>query len=396
MKLSIKDIKVGKRHRKDMGDIDSLAQSIADVGLLHPVVVNKENRLIAGERRIQAFKKLGRPEISVTVIDLDQIVRGEAAENGERKDFTPTEIEDIRQALQPLEAAAAKERQREHGETAPGKHLRKVSSSDGRKLQTRDKIGAFAGVSGRQVEKIAVVMRAAKDDPKRFGHLPAEMDEKGVNRAYSQVSRTKKHKEIHEGAKRAPAQIIEGPFPVICADPPWKWDHFGAKGNENEAGKARTPDQHYPTLTYEEIEQFRIGKKRIKDIAAKDAALFMWCTSANFPLALKVVEAWGFTYKAHAVWVKTNDAGKPIGGTGLIFRNMHEPLIYATRGKMPGPQFQPGSVFMYPRRGHSQKPTEVLKIIEKMYPDFDASTRLNIFTRSKDAGWTGYGFESEG
>ncbi len=46
----------------------------------------------------------------------------------------------------PQEKAAAKERQA-HGETAPGKRLGKVSTSvvAGK---TRDKLGAFAGVSG--------------------------------------------------------------------------------------------------------------------------------------------------------------------------------------------------------------------------------------------------------
>jgi hypothetical protein len=57
----------------------------------------------------------------------------------------------------PLEEAAAKERQREHGGTAPGKHSAKVSQSDGR---VTNKIGSFAGVSGRQVEKIAAVCEA--------------------------------------------------------------------------------------------------------------------------------------------------------------------------------------------------------------------------------------------
>jgi ParB family chromosome partitioning protein len=50
--VPIASIKPGTRHRRDMGDIDALARSIADVGLLHPVVINKEGVLIAGERRL--------------------------------------------------------------------------------------------------------------------------------------------------------------------------------------------------------------------------------------------------------------------------------------------------------------------------------------------------------
>ena len=63
--VAITAIKVGERHRGDLGDLRSLARSIEDVGLLHPVVVDKTGTLIAGERRLRAFELLGRSEIPV-------------------------------------------------------------------------------------------------------------------------------------------------------------------------------------------------------------------------------------------------------------------------------------------------------------------------------------------
>jgi hypothetical protein len=45
---------------------------------------------------------------------------------------------------------------------------------------------------------------------------------------------------------------------------------------------------------------------------------------------------------------------------------------------MPGPQYQPPSVFHYPRGVHSAKPPEIRTAIEKMYPAFDAHTRLEL------------------
>ena len=67
----------------------------------------------------------------VTYVDLKEVVRGEFAENAFRKDFLPSEIEAIRRAIEPYERAAAKERQRKHGGTAPGrrKHSGQVSRS---------------------------------------------------------------------------------------------------------------------------------------------------------------------------------------------------------------------------------------------------------------------------
>ena len=53
-KLPVNEIQIGKRHRRDLGDIDGLARSIGDLGLLHPVVVRPDGKLIAGERRLAA------------------------------------------------------------------------------------------------------------------------------------------------------------------------------------------------------------------------------------------------------------------------------------------------------------------------------------------------------
>jgi ParB family chromosome partitioning protein len=93
-----------------MGDIDGLAASIAKNGLLQPIAVTFDGHLIAGERRLRAVQLLGWKTIPSTLIplNLDQIVRGEFAENTCRKDFTLSEAVAIKRALEPLEKAAAK------------------------------------------------------------------------------------------------------------------------------------------------------------------------------------------------------------------------------------------------------------------------------------------------
>ena len=53
--MRIADIRIGERHRKDMGDIEGLARSIDEIGLLHPVVVRPDGTLVAGERRIKVL-----------------------------------------------------------------------------------------------------------------------------------------------------------------------------------------------------------------------------------------------------------------------------------------------------------------------------------------------------
>jgi ParB family chromosome partitioning protein len=106
----ISSIQVGRRHRRDLGNLDSLAASIAELGLLQPIVIKPNDELVAGQRRFEACKLAGLIEVPVHVIDIDAIVRGEFAENTFRKDFTLSEAVAIKRALEPLERAEAKQR----------------------------------------------------------------------------------------------------------------------------------------------------------------------------------------------------------------------------------------------------------------------------------------------
>jgi ParB family chromosome partitioning protein len=103
-------IVIGNRHRRDLGDIGRLKASLDELGLLHPIVIRPDGMLIAGERRLRAAQQLGWNEIPVTVVDIDAVVKGEFAENSQRKNFTLSEAVAIKRALEPLERAAAKAR----------------------------------------------------------------------------------------------------------------------------------------------------------------------------------------------------------------------------------------------------------------------------------------------
>jgi len=50
-------------------DVDSLMTSIQTVGLIHPLTLNKENKLLAGGRRYTALKKMGAKEVRVEIVD---------------------------------------------------------------------------------------------------------------------------------------------------------------------------------------------------------------------------------------------------------------------------------------------------------------------------------------
>lgn len=62
--IDIESVKIQKTIRTNMGDLDSLEQSIKNVGLLSPVIIDEQNNLIAGARRLQAARNVGLDQIA--------------------------------------------------------------------------------------------------------------------------------------------------------------------------------------------------------------------------------------------------------------------------------------------------------------------------------------------
>ena len=59
--LPIDQIIVGDRTRRDLGDIAGLDTRIAKIGLLNPITVDENGRLLAGARGLAACKRRERP-----------------------------------------------------------------------------------------------------------------------------------------------------------------------------------------------------------------------------------------------------------------------------------------------------------------------------------------------
>jgi hypothetical protein len=137
--VPIQDVIVGTRIRRDLGNIDELARTISEVGLLHPIPIRSDGTLIAGIRQLAACKTLGWERVPVHVVNLEHIVRGEFAENAYRKSFLPTEIYAIWRELEPAERAAAKERQKATRFGSGGGTFPPPS-----KGKTRDKVAALS------------------------------------------------------------------------------------------------------------------------------------------------------------------------------------------------------------------------------------------------------------
>lgn len=96
MQIPIEDIKIKRRIRKDLGDINALAESLRRYGQMHPILINKKNVLISGRRRLEAAKFLGWRTINAQIIDAgDELAKleFELEENVQRQGLTNDEMQ---------------------------------------------------------------------------------------------------------------------------------------------------------------------------------------------------------------------------------------------------------------------------------------------------------------
>jgi N6-adenosine-specific RNA methylase IME4 len=193
--------------------------------------------------------------------------------------------------------------------------------------------------------------------------IPGDLDQKAIRQFKTANNRAHKINAIQLTA--------DSQFPVIYADPPWRYEHVKTE--------SRAIENQYPTMDLDDICALPVA-----DIAQDDCILFLWATSPKLYESMKVLDAWGFEYRTCAVW------DKEIIGMGYYFRQQHELLLVATRGEIPTPEThaRPGSIFVERRSKHSSKPEIAYQIIETMYPDF---AKVELFARNQREGWAAWG-----
>lgn len=195
MLIDINKVTVGKRIRKDYGDITSLADDIEDRGLINPPVVTPDYELIAGERRLKAMKKLDYRQIEVRVMsveDYEHQLKIEISENEERKAFTYSERMDYAKQLERIEAKKAKDRK-----TSKLKQNKDTVTDQGpeRKGETRDIVGKASGFgSGRTYARAKYIYENADEETIK------EVDEgkKSIRKAHDELRAKEKQNEANK------------------------------------------------------------------------------------------------------------------------------------------------------------------------------------------------------
>ena len=200
-------------------------------------------------------------------------------------------------------------------------------------------------------------------------------DAEKVRDAVSVIKRQERIEKIN-AISEGNAEITEsiGRFPLVYADPPWRYEHV--KTNN------RAIENHYPTMDLDEI-----CALPVHEITTDDCVLLLWATSPKLEESMRVISSWGFTYRTCMVWDKEKI------GMGYYARQQHELLLIATKGAPPTPlpENRPSSVIRCIRGEHSAKPDVFYELIERMYPDF---RKVELFARNKRDGWQVWGNQS--
>ena len=191
---------------------------------------------------------------------------------------------------------------------------------------------------------------------------------------------------------------VSGGFKCILADPPWHFKAHTALQTANWDSR-RDAEKHYSVMSLADI-----AAMPVKEIAAKDAHLFLWTTGPCLRQAFDIIEAWGFRYSSMGfTWAKlkrsfqsdqlqdapTIDSNFHCG-LGLTTRKNAEFVLLARRGNARRNAKDVRELIVAPVREHSRKPDQVYDRIER-YCD---GPYLDLFSRQSRPGWVTWGNEA--
>jgi N6-adenosine-specific RNA methylase IME4 len=391
-------------------EFDALVADVKEKGLLDKIVL-LDGAILEGRNRYRACLKAelislgGDPHDRRFFVDFNKENFGvETVERGPlafviSKNLTRRHLNEGQRAM-----VAARIANLSHGQTASAKKPNGAGAASVGKAAAvpQGEAAKSLNVSPRSVRSARVVQeqgapeligavdqgRIAVSVAEKAAKLPVEQQRdivKHANAGKANVVRTvvkaaareAKEKDLGARQKALPAKR----YGVIYADPPWRFEP-----RSRDTGLDRAADQHYPTCTTDEIAALDVAS-----IAAPDCALFLWATAAMLPDALKVMEAWGFTYKTHRIWHKKRQGNAR--GTGYWFTGEHELLLLGTKGNPPAPApgQQYGSVFAGPVGAHSEKPDDFYYMMEAY---FRSLPKIELNARKRRTGWDAWGLEA--
>lgn len=210
IEIPLADVVVGDRIRQDVGDTTDLMLSMEQLGQLHPIGIDRDNRLIFGGRRLDAAERLSWEAIrAVRLPNLDtaaKLLRAEQDENTCRQPLTPLEMRELARRLDAMTPRSKPGPKDNADELLPKFGTNSETTETPAKTPRRKVIAKAVGVSDETLRKIDVVATAGEepDASPAVKAAAAEMEQTGkVEPAYRAVKAATAPKVDPIKAKRA-------------------------------------------------------------------------------------------------------------------------------------------------------------------------------------------------
>lgn len=358
------------RQRKELRNIEELAESIFRLGLIHPIVINSEGVLIAGERRLTACKSLGWTHIPTQLEqDLDPLKHQalELEENIKRQDITWQEralamqtFADIRRAEDPAisQNKIAEELGLTAADVSRNLTVAKGLSSGNERVASADKFSTALNIMEREnSRRLASTGAAVAERVASTLALPNEPKPEAPKRTVPLLN-----EDFHEWAASYSGQ----PFNFIHCDFPYGVNmHKSDQGAGQEYGTYADGEDVYWQL----LNTLKMG---MTNVVADSAHLMFWFSLDFYQRTLDELTAMGWRVNPFPlVWVKSDNTGIiPDANRGP--RRIYETAFFASRGdrQIVGAK---ANAFAHPGRDKSihmnEKPVPMLKHFMEMFVD---------------------------
>ena len=361
MNLDINLVNVGDRFRKEFTDIESLAASIARYGQLEPIILDENNTLIAGERRLRACQLLKKKEVEVKYIkELNELEKKEIEleENIQRKEFTWQEEVAAKQELHKLKQqvhGSAEENRNSGGwslkqtAVALGESIGNVSMD----IQLARGLQAFPELLKEKSKTVAYKMLKKMQEQLLQEELARRMQKAGIVQ----------HPEVIHGNCIEIMQSMEAnSVDLIVTDPPYGIDI----DNSHTFGRMTISNTNFEDSDHATFDLLDRAFNQMYRILKMDRHAYVFFAIDKYEAIVSLLTKHGFTvHPMPLIWDKGSGS---YPSQSLTFVHSYEPFLHISKGRRvlngtPRDVFPikrvPAGTKIHP----TEKPTELLRDI---------------------------------